>query len=157
MVESAKPSISKGEAKTAVVVLSAKPSLKEQPGTKNPIEPPVNTEPNKNVDESSSSSDKSHGGVLHAVVSIIGETDQMNYAYLFAIMPRFIPINDWNKDVVDDRVINIYESSGERPNITSKDNFDWLEFGKHYVVSEMAATKVYQSRFTFINGFVPSH
>ena len=75
----------------------------------------MNTKEKEDALETSSSSDKPDDDVSPTV----DETDQLNYTYMFAIMPRFIPIDHWNKDVVDVGTgIDVYKASGKRPQIS---------------------------------------
>ena len=39
--------------------------------------------------------------------------EQHSYDELYAIMPRFKPVNNWNKDIDEGRVIDIFTSSKE--------------------------------------------
>ena len=62
---------------------------------------------------SSSSSDE-EDVVEEAVVANSTMWEQHSYDQNFAIMPRFKPIAEWNKDVDDDRtVIDIFASANE--------------------------------------------
>ena len=46
-------------------------------------------------------------------------------------MPRFKPINDWNKDIDEGRVIDIFAYSKEQHKKDTKDNFEWVNHKTH--------------------------
>ena len=78
------------------------------------------------------------------------------YDPMFAIMPRFLPRNNWNKDGMSKKTLDIFHQSKERHKNDVQDNFDWINF-KAPRVEKQAAIKAYQSKYTFLEGFIPSH
>ena len=70
-------------------------------------------------------------------------------------MPRFKPINDWNKDIDEGRVIDIFASSKERHKKYTKDNFEWVNHKTH-PTNKQEIIHAYESFFLFIDGFIPS-
>ena len=75
---------------------------------------------------------------------------------MFVIMPRFHPINNWNKDGMSDKTLDIFHVSKECHKKDVQDNFDWINF-KAPRVDKQAAIKAYQSKYLFVEGFIPSH
>ena len=59
--------------------------------------------------ESSNLSSSSEDDDVLVAVPIVDEVDQTSYMYMFAIMPRFNPTNNWNKDDSEAFRIEIFE------------------------------------------------
>ena len=78
------------------------------------------------------------------------------YDQMFAIMPRFLPRNNWNKDGMSNKSLDIFHQAKERHKKDVQDNYDWINF-KAPRVDKQAAIKAYQSKYTFFEGFIPSH
>ena len=75
---------------------------------------------------------------------------------MFAIIPCFRPINNWNKDGMSNKTLDIFHVSKERHKKDVQDNFDWINF-KAPQVDKQAAIKAYQSKYSSIEGFIPLH
>ena len=74
---------------------------------------------------------------------------------MYAIMPRFKPVNYWNKDIDVGRDINIFTSSKERHKKDTKDDFEWVNHKTHPTKKE-DIIEAYETSFSFIDGFIPS-
>ena len=95
----------------------------------------VSGEKNQVIESSNASSPSKDDNVPNAV-PIVDEVEQTNYMYMFAVMPRFNPINNWNKDCSEAFKIEIFESAAKRCRIPVGDNFDWIDFGKRNAISK---------------------
>ena len=69
---------------------------------------------------------------------------------MYAIMPRFKPSNDWNKDIDKGRVINIFTSSKERHKKDTKVNFEWVNHKTH-PTNKQYIIQAYESSISFID------
>ena len=75
---------------------------------------------------------------------------------MFAIMPRFKPVDYWNKDIDEERVIDIFTSSRERHKKDTKDNFEWINHKTH-PTNKQDIIQAYELSFYFIDVFISSH
>ena len=74
----------------------------------------------KELRDSDSSSDESSDEV-----NISQKGGYVNlYDPMFAIMPHFLPRNNWNKDVMSKKTLDIFHQSKERHKNDVQDNFD---------------------------------
>ena len=76
--------------------------------------------------------------------------EQHSYDDFFAIMPRFKPVNNWNKDIDERRVIDIFTSSKEQHKKDTKDNFEWVNHKTHPTI-EQEIIQACESSFSFID------
>ncbi len=70
-------------------------------------------------------------------------------------MPRFKPINDWNKDIDFVCVLEIFAAFLEQHKKDTKDDFEWVKHKTHPTKKE-DIIQAYESSFSFIDGFIPS-
>ena len=54
-----------------------------------------------------------------------------SYDEMYAIMPQYKPINDWNKYIDVKDVIDIFAASKERHKKDTKDDFEWVNPKTH--------------------------
>ena len=78
-----------------------------------------------------------------------------SYDEINAIMPRFKPINDWNKDIDLVGVLDIFAASLERHKKDTKDDLEWINHKTHPTKKE-DIIQAYELSFSFIDGFIPS-
>ena len=90
----------------------------------------------KHVIESSNASSSSEDDDMPVAVLVVDEVEQTNYMYMFAIMPRFNPINNWNNDHSEAFIVHLFSLTGERHHVPVGNNFDWIDFGKQNAISE---------------------
>ena len=71
-------------------------------------------------------------------------------------MPHFKLVNDWKNNIDDQRVIDIFASSKEQHKIDTKVDFEWVNHKTH-PTNKHEIIQAYESSFSFIDGFIPSH
>ncbi len=119
---------------------SSLPDLKPTPSqTKNDS---TSEDEDEDIHETVGSSDPEYREIAH-------------YDDINAIMPRFKPSNDWNKDIDAAGVIDIFRLSKERHKKDTKDDFEWVNHKTH-PTTKTDIIQAYESSFAFINGFIPS-
>ena len=85
-------------------------------------------------DSTSNSSDQSDESVVEEASQDLKKGyDQNTYDLTYAIMPRFHPSNDWNKDNKHGKTFDIFQLSQERRQKDVRDNFDWMDFKRYHV------------------------
>ena len=87
--------------------------------------------PANNQTKKDSTSEDEDGDIYEGVSSDPNYFERYSYNEMYAIMPRFKPVNDWNKDLDRGPVINIFASSKERHKKGTKVNFDWVNHKTH--------------------------
>ncbi len=74
---------------------------------------------------------------------------------MYAIMPCFKPINDWNKDIDVVGVIDIIAALKERHKKDTKDDFQWVNHKTHPTKKE-DIIQAFELSFSFVDRFIPS-
>ena len=82
--------------------------------------------------------------------------EQHSYNDFFSIMPRFKPVNNWNKCVDGRIVIDIFASSKERHKKDTIGRFEWINFKTQHT-NKQEIIQACESSLLFIEGFIPSH
>lgn len=114
------------------------------------------SKPASNQTKTDSSVDDEDDDIHEAVGTYDSDyQDIPSYDVINTIMPRFKPIDDWNKDIDVEEVIDIFASSLERHKKDTKDDFEWVNHRIQPTKKE-DIIQAYESSFSFIDGFIPS-
>jgi hypothetical protein len=111
--------------------------------------------PANNQTQNNSSVDDEDDNIYEEVRSDPNSYEISSYDEMYAIMPCYKPINDWNKDIDAVGVIDIFAASKERHKKDTKDDFEWVN-PKTHPTNKQDIIQAFESSFSFIDGFIPS-